>query len=402
MTLGDSFESAVRAIISNKLRSALTMLGVVIGVGSVIAMIGIGEGTRQKSLENLQIMGTNMITVMPDWRRGGQSAGGARTTLDEDDVTRLKQRVPLIDLISGAVRGNGTLKYKASSTQTTIMGVEPQMAIIRNATQMAQGKWFTSEDNALNEQKAVLGWGVYQQLFVDEDAVGASIQVLGKSYEVTGVITYKGGSGFMNPDDQIYVPLKTAQTRLFGRDTLDMISIQAHDTNLMPYTQGAIEDVLNETRKSATGESQFRVFNQGDMIAQIQQQSQLLGLLLAGIASVSLLVGGIGIMNIMLVSVTERTREIGLRKAIGAQRHSILVQFLLESVVMCFLGGILGILLGAIAVYFVSPRLQVPPIVNPQAVMAAFLFSALVGVCFGLYPAIRASRLQPIEALRHE
>jgi putative ABC transport system permease protein len=200
----------------------------------------------------------------------------------------------------------------------------------------------------------------------------------------------------------VYVPLSTARTRLLGKSKLDQITIKAVDAELMPYTQMQVESVLMRTRKSSGDEPPFRVMNQGDALEQLSAQSKLLSLLLAGIASVSLLVGGIGIMNIMMVSVTERTREIGLRKAIGARRESILWQFLLESVVMCVVGGVIGIVLGYGSIFGVARLLKVPPMLNTQAVMMSFGFAALVGLFFGLYPALRASRLQPIEALRHD
>ncbi len=403
MTLGDSFTSALGAIIANKLRSALTMLGVVIGVGSVIAMIGIGEGTKKKSIESLEMMGSNMITVMPDWRRGGQNMGSnTGASLKMEDVDDLKKNVQSISLISGAVRGNKPVQFSGKSAQTTIMGVEPQMAIIRNATKMQSGAWFTLEDNAMQKQVAVLGYQVYDTLFGGNTAVGATIRIAGQNYDVVGVIDYKGGSGMMNPDDQIYIPLETAQKRLLGKRNLDQISVQVMDSTILLITQQQIEDTLAVKRKNASGESMFRVFNQGEMLQQVEDQTRLLSLLLAGIASVSLLVGGIGIMNIMLVSVTERTREIGLRKAIGAKRESILTQFLLESVAMCISGGVLGIVLGSLGVQIVARAMLVPPTVSVQSIVLAFGFSALVGIFFGLYPAMRASRLDPIEALRHE
>lgn len=403
MTVGDSFQSALRAIVANKLRSALTMLGVVIGVGSVIAMIGIGEGTKRQSLDNIAKMGSNMLTVVPDWRRGGMSSGSnSVATLKDEDIPDLKNSVPLIKEISGVVNGNRTVLFGNRSTQTSITGGEPQIAIIRNAVKLTQGKWFTYEDNVLQKQVAVLGYQVYDQLFEGENAVGATVRIGTQNYEVLGVVEYKGGSGWRNPDDQIYIPLQTAEKKLLGKTNLDQINIMASNTDLMPITQTQVEDVLNKKRRNAAGESLFRVFNQGEMIEQVQQQTALLGTLLAGIASVSLLVGGIGIMNIMLVSVTERTREIGLRKAIGAKREGILTQFLLESVVMCLCGGTLGILLGAGSVVFVAKLFKVPPIISSTAVVTAFVFSAAVGVFFGLYPALRASRLEPIQALRYE
>lgn len=403
MKIGDSLQSALRAITANKLRSALTMLGVIIGVGSVIAMVGIGEGTKKQSLDNISKMGSNMLTVMPDWRRGGQSMGGsAPPSLKQEDVRDLVAQVPLIKNISGVVSGNRPAIFGNKSTQTNVTGGMPEIAIIRNATQMFQGQWFTYEDNQLQKQKAVLGYQVYDQLFQGENAVGATVRIGSQNYEVVGVVEFKGGSGWRNPDDQIYIPLDTAMKKLLGKTNLDQINIEASNTELMPITQTMVEEVLNRKRRNAAGESLFRVFNQGEMIQQMEEQTALLGTLLAGIASVSLLVGGIGIMNIMLVSVTERTREIGLRKAIGAKREGILTQFLLESIVMCLCGGVLGIVFGSFGVIGVAKLFKVPPVINMTSITTAFFFSAAVGVFFGLYPALRASRLEPIQALRYE
>ncbi|GMV89772.1 MAG: ABC transporter permease [Chthonomonas sp.] len=399
----DSLESALRAIASNKLRSMLTMLGVVIGVGSVICMVGIGEGTKRKSIENIEIMGSNMLLVFPNWRRGGMSMGSeAGMQLRDDDIVALKREVPLIKEITGSVRRNGMAKFRSNTHSTQVYGAEPQVKYIRNMIKMVEGEWYDEEDEALARQVAVLGFTVWDELFHGENAVGSTIRINGQNFEVVGVVDYKGGSGMWNPDDQIYIPLKTAKTRLMGKTTLDMIQLQASRTDLMAITQQQVEDTLMKSRKSAMGEPLFRVMNQGEMIEQIQTQTRLLSILLAGIASVSLLVGGIGIMNIMLVSVTERTREIGLRKAIGAKRGTILSQFLLESVVMCLVGGILGILIGSASIFYIAGLFQVPPEINTAGVVTAFGFSAMVGLFFGIYPAMRASRLQPIEALRHE
>ncbi len=403
MNLFDSISSALRAILANKLRSFLTMLGVVIGVGSVIAMIGIGEGTKKKSLENIQVMGTDMLIVMPNWRRG--SVAGAASdmpTLKEEDVVQLKRDVPLIKFITGSVGARTIAKYRSTSYFTQVTGAEPQMAVIRNATKMHQGAWYNSDDESAANRVCVLGYVAYQELFGNGNAVGTTIRVKNQNFEVKGVIAYKGGTGNWNPDDQIYIPLSTGMTRLLGKKNLDMIQIQGSNTELLPTTQNLVETSLGKKRKNASGESLFRVMNQGEMIEQMQAQTQLLSILLAGIGSISLLVGGIGIMNIMLVSVTERTREIGLRKAIGATRESILAQFLLESVVMCTVGGTIGIALGVGAMSLIAVLLKVPPVINMAAVTIAFVFSAGVGLFFGLYPALRASRLQPIEALRYE
>ncbi|MBS1723594.1 MAG: ABC transporter permease [Armatimonadetes bacterium] len=407
MNLGDSFDSAIRSIANNKLRSFLTMLGVVIGVGSVITMIGIGEGTKQKSLSELEVMGSNRITVMPNWGRGRGMGANDASTLKLEDVDRIRKEIPAAKYVTGVVSsrfsGQSTVKFGSASKRTGVTGAEANIRFIDNATRMHSGEWWTDEDNELMERKAVLGYAVYDELFGGDNAIGATIKIQNQNFEVTGVVDYKGGSGFNNPDDQVYIPLKTAQNRLLGsKDRINYISIQAMDSSIMVLLQGQVEDLLSSTRKNASGEELFRVMNQADTLQAIQTQSGILSMLLAGIASVSLLVGGIGIMNIMLVSVTERTREIGLRKAIGAQRGTILTQFLLESVVMCVMGGLIGILLGSAAVKLVAGIVQVPGVINLTAVFWAFGFSTLVGIVFGLYPAIRASNLLPIEALRYE
>jgi len=402
MNFLDSIQTALRAISANKLRSFLTMLGVVIGVGSVIAMIGIGEGTKRKSMEQIEVMGTNMLMVMPNWRRGGMGMSTDVPTLKDEDVPQLRKDVPLIAFITGEVGSRAVTKHKSTSYMTQITGGEPQMAVIRNAVKMHAGRWYTMDDEEKANNVCVLGWVAYQELFGEENAIGTTIRIKNESFDVLGVCAYKGGTGNWNPDDQIYVPLSTAKHRLLGRRDLDMIMIQGKNSELLPITQQQVEDSLGKKRKNVTGEPLFRVMNQGDWIETMQKQTQLLSILLAGIASISLLVGGIGIMNIMLVSVTERTREIGLRKALGAKREGILGQFLLESVVMCSVGGFLGIALGSLGVFGISGLLKVPPSVNSQAVLIAFGFSAAVGLFFGLYPAMRASRLEPIEALRYE
>lgn len=403
MTVGDSFASAIRAILSNKLRSALTMLGVVIGVGSVIAMIGIGEGTKQKSLSELEIMGSNRISVMPNWGRGRGGGAADSSTLRDEDVVRLRNEVPELKYITGVTQNRATAKYGANNKQIQVSGAEPEIQYIENSTRMLDGGWFSHEDNEMLERKAVLGYNVYDELFEGQNAIGAYVKINNQNFEVVGIVDYKGGSGWRNPDDAVYVPLKTAQQRLFGtKDRLSFITMQGFSSEFLPVIQKDVEASLGKYRKNASGEELFRVFNQAESLEAIQTQSKLLSYLLAGIASVSLLVGGIGIMNIMLVSVTERTREIGLRKAIGAKPETVLSQFLFESIVMCVLGGFIGMIFGIAATKYVAEALQVPPVVNSAAILLAFGFSTAVGLFFGLYPAVRASRLVPIEALRYE
>lgn len=400
MSIWESVLSALRAIGANKLRSMLTMLGVVIGIGSVIAMIGIGQGTTQAALSNLEKNGTNMLIVWPNWRI--QDSGGEVPRLTQADVELIKRNVPLVKYITGSNGGNADTHFADKSHTCRIQGAEPVIRFIRNATDMAQGTWYTDDDEKHGRLKCVLGYDAYKALFGSDNAIGSSIRIKNDEFEVVGVIDFKGGAGFWNPDDQIYVPLSVAMTRLFGDKHYDSLSIEAMDPNLLLYTQNQIETLLSTNKKSAGGQKEFNVLNQGDQLKTLDTQTRLLSILLAGIASVSLLVGGIGIMNIMLVSVTERTREIGLRKALGAKRDSILGQFLLESVVMCFTGGLIGIVVGIGLVKGVAALMNVPPIVSVQSILLAFAFSAFVGIFFGLYPAIRASALQPIEALRYE
>lgn len=401
MNIGDQIQSALRAISSNKLRSMLTMLGVVIGVGSVIAMIGIGEGTKEQSLRNLQRMGTDMLVVWPNWRNG-HVKGGSVTVLETSDVQAIQRKVPLAKYVTGEVSGSVTANAGSNTSNTKVIGADPNIQIIQNC-QMLEGSFYTEQDEKISKRVCVLGFKVYQDLFgMGSNAVGRTIRINQDNFRILGVVSYKGGSGFFNPDDQIYTPLSTAMDRLLGKQKLDSIYIQVLNPKLMIMAQGQIEDTLDALRSNAAGQRLFMVMNQGDMIQQAQQQNDMLGALLAGIASVSLLVGGIGIMNIMLVSVTERTREIGLRKAIGAKKAVIRSQFLLESVVMCSIGGIVGILLGAAGVQLVAPLMHVPAVVNVQAVVMAVGFSLFIGIFFGLYPAIRASSLLPIEALRFE
>jgi putative ABC transport system permease protein len=405
MNFFSTLESATRAILANKLRSALTALGVIIGVGSVIAMMGIGEGTKKKSLQELEITGASKITVVPNWRRGQTAGGNDQSALRLEDVERLRQ-IPSVKRITGVIGGRGgqtTFKYGAESMRVSINGAEPQIQLIDNATRMLAGTWYTEEDEALMSRKVVLGFAVYDRLFGNQNAIGSFVRINNQPFEVVGVIDYKGGSGFNNPDEQAYIPFNTARLRLLGtKDRVNAIAIQGMSAEYLTVTQADVEDVLYATRRSATGDELFRIFNQGEALQQIQTQNALLSALLAGIASVSLLVGGIGIMNIMMVSVTERTKEIGLRKAIGAKTGTILSQFLFESVLLCVFGGFLGMVLGIIATNIVSSILLVPPVINLSAVTMSFGFSVAVGLIFGMYPAIRASRLQPIEALRHD
>lgn len=402
MTLRDSFHAALAAIIANKLRSTLTTLGVVIGVASVIAMIGIAEGTKRQSLSRLEAMGSNLIVVFPQWGRGRDSDNEAQS-LKLRDVEFIRANVPTATAVSGEVRIRAQVKFGSENQRSQVTGALPELEEIRNI-RLKEGRFFTLEENKAADKVCVLGWDIYDRLFKGEGALGNRIRVNNQDFEVIGVALYKGGGGGgpMNLDDMIWVPLNTAVTRLQKRDSLSSISVQAADSSVMPYTLSQVQETLARTRKSAAGEDLFRAFNQGELIETAEEQARILSLLLAGVASVSLLVGGIGIMNIMLVNVTERTREIGLRKAIGATQDAILSQFLLESVGLCLVGGLIGVALGLSSVFLVANLMGVPPVIVPGGVIIAFGFAALVGIFFGFYPAYMASKLEPIVALRSD
>ncbi|MCH8274438.1 MAG: ABC transporter permease [Armatimonadetes bacterium] len=402
MTIFDSIRSALTAITANKLRSALTTLGVIIGVGSVIAMIGIAEGTKKQALDQLDALGSNLIVVFPNWGRHGMRSGGDEPeTLKPEDVELIRRSVPTASDVSGEVRTRVQVKYGNQNERSQITGGLPEIQVIRNV-KLKEGRFFTEEENEDSAKVAVLGYDIYERLFGDGSAVGARVRINNQDFEVIGVAAFKGGQGYMNPDDMIYLPINTAQTRIRRRNSLSGIVIRAEDSGVMNYTLAEVQSTLREVRQDASGEDLFRAFNQGELIETAEEQSRVLSLLLGGVASVSLLVGGIGIMNIMLVSVTERTKEIGLRKAVGAKRDDVLSQFLLESVMLCLAGGLAGVALGVFAVKFVAGLMGVPPVVSIPGITIAFAFAALVGIFFGFYPAYVASKLQPIDALRTE
>ncbi len=402
MTLRESLQAAGAALVSNKLRSTLTTLGVVIGVASVIAMIGIAEGTKRQTLSRLEAMGSNMIVVFPQWGQGNRTQTGEAQSLKLSDVATIASKVPTATHVAGEVRMRVTVKYGSNTQQSNVTGGPPEIQDIRNV-RLQEGRFYTKAEDEAAEKVCVLGWDINDRLFGQESPLNTRIRINNQDFEVIGVAMFKGGSmGPQNLDDMIWVPLHTALSRLQRRDTLSSISVQAADSSVMQYTLDQVQDTLSKTRRSASGEQLFRAFNQGELIETAEESARVLSLLLAGVASVSLLVGGIGIMNIMLVNVTERTKEIGLRKALGATQDMILSQFLLESVGLCLLGGLIGVVLGVSGVFAVARLMAVPPVIVPAGVVIAFGFAAMVGIFFGFYPAYLASKLQPIVALRTE
>ncbi len=398
--------SALGAIRSNKLRSALSMLGILIGVTAVIAMLAIGKGAQKSVETQLSSLGSNLIMLMPQAPRGG--GGGARggqgsfSRLSMEDVVAIRRAHPGIARASGEVSGNVQVVFGDKNTNTSVTGAEPEYADMRNS-QAYYGRFFTAQENDDMARVALLGPTVVTALFGDADPVGRSVNVEHIKFKVIGVLPRKGSGGFQDQDDKIIIPLKTAMKKVLGKQFLNLISIE---TTGPEQTDAVIEASRALMRKRHRlpdyKEDDFTLRNMAEIQAALTGTSKIFSLLLGIVAAISLVVGGIGIMNIMLVSVSERTREIGLRKAIGATRRAVLIQFLIEAVAMSTCGGLLGIAIGMAIAFGMSYFAGWAAIVTPQSVVLAFVFSAGTGIVFGFWPARKASLLSPIEALRYE
>ena len=391
----------------NKLRTGLATLGIVIGIGSVIALISLGQATSQSIQSQIQSLGSNLLTVQPSGQRSGgiQGAAGGGTTLTLADAQAIKNspQITTVNNVSPEYQSRSQVTTGNANTNTQIIGVTPSYAEIRK-TVVEQGNFITeSHVNSLSKV-AVLGPQVVADLFGEgANPLGQSIRINGQNLTVIGVTTSKGGTGFQNQDDIIWVPLSTAQKQLFGEDSLSSIAVEAASAEVMVDAQNQVGYLLLARHKLTDPEDKdFSIFNQQDLLNTINQTTGTFTTLLAGVAAISLLVGGIGIMNIMLVTVTERTREIGLRKALGAKKQTIVTQFLVESIILTFVGGVIGIGVGILASYLISTFTGSPFVVSPNSILLAFAVSAGIGILFGWYPAKRAANLQPIEALRYE
>ncbi len=413
MNLGLSIIEALESLSANKLRSLLTVLGIVIGVGAVIAMLSIGRGAQASITSQIEGIGTNLIYVAPGaLRQGGvASASGTAGTLTMQDANALTQ-VQGIAAMAPEVDTRGQVSYMGQNANTRVLGVTPDYAIIHNYT-MADGEFLSDSNIVSRSSVVVLGSTVADELFGGvTGAVGQSMRINNQQYRVVGVLASKGGTGFMNQDDQVLVPLTTAQIRLIGRNTfrgadmVNVINIQADSPNSVTPVMDQVTQILRERHHTTPGQDDFTVISQQDILGAITQVTGILTIFLGGIAGISLLVGGIGIMNIMLTTVSERTREIGLRKAIGARRRDILFQFLIEAMTLSVIGGVIGIGLGyliaQIVAHIPTGGSTITPVMGLDNILLATLFSMAVGLFFGIYPAARAANLQPVEALRYE
>ena len=407
MPIEELFREAFSAITINKIRSGLTMLGIVIGIGSVVALISIGQGAQGSINSSIQSIGSNLIVVSPSFQRApGQqvSAGrGSAQTLTQADADAITQHVSMVQAVAPQINGRYQIAAAGTNTNTQVIGTVSSYPQVRNV-QMDLGNFISDQDISGLSKVVVLGPTTRDDLFgAGADPTGQTILINNISFKIIGVTLAKGGNGFMNQDDVVYVPLSSAQRFLEGATYVSIINIEAQDPQSMASVQSQVTDLLLARHHiSDPTQADFNVQNQQDIVAAASSVTNTFTILLASIAGISLIVGGIGIMNMMLTTVIERTREIGLRKAIGAKKKDISIQFLLESAMLTFFGGVVGVILGWIVCFLVTTFAGIATSVSWWSVLLAFGVSAVIGIVFGYYPARRAAGLNPIEALRYE
>lgn len=405
LTLNEHFRQGLKQLLSNKIRTFLSVLGVLIGVASVVTMLAIGKGAQKAIESQLSSLGANILVLRTGAMRSGGSTleAGATALLYPEDAAAIKSRFPQIVASAPNVDGRGQASFKNKNWNTQIMGVTPEYKDLRSY-QPQEGRFFTEEENRKRARVAVIGATLHRELFGGKPAIGETIKINKNNFLVIGILPEKGATGWRDQDDIIMVPLQTGMKRLLGKTTVDSIDLQVDQSADMSGVEDEVLDFITARHKipEAQKEDAFRIHNMADIQKAISSSSQTMTMLLTVIAAVSLLVGGIGIMNIMLVSVTERTKEIGLRKAIGATRKDILYQFLVESVVVGIVGGIAGILTGGFLAILLNTLTGWATAISPMSIVISFFFSLIIGLIFGVYPARSASKLHPIEALRSD
>lgn len=405
MLFRESFQMALTSLYANKMRSLLTMLGIIIGVGAVIALVSVGMGVRSNVTSSIASLGSNMLIVSPgSSNRGGvRGAAGSMRTLKYDDSVAIKAKIKNIDYVSPTVSSSYQVVYGNNNWNTSVQGVTPEFMLIRSLA-VSNGSFITTNDMNKRNRVAVIGTTVAENLFAKENPVGKNIRINNQPYKIVGLLESKGQSSMgQDQDDMVYVPITTAQERMLGITYIQSINIQVSDSNKMDQVQSEVETLLR-TRHHLVGtkENDFRVRNLTSLMETVNQSTSMLTLLLGAIAGISLLVGGIGIMNIMMVSVTERTREIGIRKALGATFMNIMTQFLIESMVIGIIGGLIGIFVGCGVSRLIALVGDFQTVITLTPIIISFAFSVGIGLFFGIYPARKAARLDPIEALRYE
>ena len=397
---------ALESLTNNKVRSSLTMLGIIIGVAAVIAMMSIGAGAKESITSQISKIGTNLLYVMP----GGDSEYPKALTLMDAETIANPKLAPTVSVVAPILRTQVTVSIPGESYDTTLMGVTPEFFKVQESD-VAEGQMISTAHLDNNSSVVLLGSEVADNLFsTTTGLVGKTVRINGQIFKIIGILKEQGGSGFSNNDDRILVPLTTASLRLVKTDSpdeVDMIYVQAKDSDSVTASVELVSQILRSRHRTADGVDDFRIMNTQSLMETASAITGTLTLFLGGVAGVSLLVGGIGIMNIMLVTVTERTREIGLRKAVGARKNDIRLQFLVESSLLSLGGGAIGVMLGwgiakVIGQIAAASGTNLTPVVQLQAVLMATLFSACVGIFFGLYPSNRAANLEPVDALRSE
>ncbi len=411
MNSADLFYESYKALATNKVRTTLTMLGIIIGIGSVISMVGIGQGAQGNIQANIQSIGSNLITLSSGAQRGPgtfvSSGAGSAQTLTNEDVKALRDNLSNIKAIDPELSRRFQITAKGTNTNTQVVGTDSGYLTVRNLS-MDSGAFFSDSQNESAAKVAVLGPSVRDDLFGEgSQPIGQSIRINNTQFKIIGITKAKGGSGFLNQDDMVFIPISTAQRFLVGLNAsgkpyVSTIAISAENSDAMTSVQNQVTEIMMSRHNiSDLASADFTVQNQSDLISAASSVTKTLTILLASIAGISLLVGGIGIMNMMLTTVTERTREIGLRKAMGATRSDINFQFLTEAILLTFVGGIVGIMFGWMT-SLVTERFGITSQISLSSIILAFGVSAAIGVIFGYYPAHRASKLDPIEALGYE
>jgi putative ABC transport system permease protein len=401
-------EEAFITLKVNKLRTALAILGIVIGIGSVIALVSLGQASQKSVTNQIESLGSNLLTISPGFTQSGnvRGAAGGGTTLTYDDAKAIMNspKVTSVSKVSPEVSKRSQVVTGQNNTNTQIYGVTPEYFEVKKV-EISLGSSLTESQINSMSKVAVVGPQVVEDLFGDstKNVVGELIRIENQSFKIIGVTKEKGGSGMNNQDDMVFIPLTTAMKVLYGQSYLSSISVEAKSEDVMVKAQDEIGYLLLERHKlSDPTKADFRIMNQSDILSTASSVTSTFTSLLSGIAAISLLVGGIGIMNIMLVTVTERTREIGLRKALGAKKKTIITQFLTEAIILTVMGGFLGMLLGISVSYLLSKIMSLPFTISLNSVALAIGVSGVIGVVFGWYPAKKASDLEPIEALRYE
>lgn len=407
MIISDLFQETYSAISMNKVRSGLTILGIIIGIGSVVAMISIGQGAQGEIQSNIESIGSNLIMVMPGFQMGPssqvRSGRGSAQTLTQEDAEAIEEQIPFIEAVAPEISRRYQITAKGTNTNTSVIGTNPLYSQVRNID-IELGSFISDQHIRSLSKVAVLGPLTRDDLFGENvNPIGQKIRINRIDFTVIGVTQAKGGTGLGSQDDMILIPLSTAQRFLAGDDYVSTISIQAQEAKYMANIQQQVTNLLLVRHNISDPQmADFSVMNQADIVEAASSVTNTFTVLLAAIAGISLIVGGIGIMNMMLTTVTERTREIGLRKAIGAKNKDISFQFLSEATMITFIGGIIGLIFGCFISFAISKFTDISTSISLWSVFLAFGVSALIGIVFGYYPARRAARLKPIEALRYE